>query len=189
MPSALALLARPAAITPPPPPEVEGRIKVLHFLSRADGVSPADFTERSLAAHEVALSRGEPHTEAVRGHVQHMQLPGAEPALRHFSGPDQRADEAVTALYYDSADEALTHFPAYERSLRKPSADGGRFHDPCRSFALYCREVTSSSRHDRKRPPSARTSTPKRPSPDRPRLGGHCPLLREAAAFSGTRPL
>lgn len=62
--------------------------------------------------------------------------------LGHFGGAGQHAYEAVTALYYDSADQALTHFPAYERSLRKPSADGGRFHDPSRSFALYCRGVT-----------------------------------------------
>ncbi|MDX3520487.1 EthD domain-containing protein [Streptomyces scabiei] len=142
MPSALALLARPAAVTPPPPPEAGGQVKVLHFLSRADGVSLDDFTERSLGAHEAALPRDEPHVKAVRGHVQHVQVPGAEQALRHFGGQDQHGYEAVTALYYDSADEALTHFPAYERSLREPSAASGRFHDPSRSFVLYCREVT-----------------------------------------------
>lgn len=142
MPSALALLARPVAVTPPPPSEADGRVKVLHFLSRADGVSLDDFTERSLGAHEIALSRDEPHTKAVRAHVQHVQVPGAEQALRHFGAQDQHVYEAVTALYYDSADEALTHFPAYERSLREPSTEGGHFYDPSRSFVLYCREVT-----------------------------------------------
>ncbi|KUO09338.1 EthD domain-containing protein [Streptomyces sp. DSM 15324] len=142
MPSALALLARPAAATPPPPSEDDGRVKVLHFPSRAQGVSPDDFTARTLAAHQVALSRDEPHTKAVRAHVHHVRVPGAEQALRHFGGPDQQVYEVVTVLYYDSADEALTHFPAYERSLREPSAETGRFYDPSRSFALYCREVT-----------------------------------------------
>ncbi|MFF5365325.1 EthD domain-containing protein [Streptomyces scabiei] len=141
MPSAVALLARPAAVTAPPP-ESDGRIKVLHFPSRAEGVSPDEFTERSLGAHEAALSRDEPHTKAVRAHVQHVRVAGAEQALRHFGGQDRHAYEAVTALYYDSADEALTHFPVYERSLRESSAEGGRFYDPSRSFVLYCREVT-----------------------------------------------
>ncbi|CBG75983.1 MULTISPECIES: EthD domain-containing protein [Streptomyces] len=144
MPSAVALLARPSANTSPPPspPEADGRVKVLHFLSRAQGVSLDNFTERALGAHEAALSRDEPHTKAVRAHVHHVRVPGAEQALRHFGGQDRHAYEAVTALYYDSADEALTHFPAYERSLREPSAGSGRFYDPSRSFVLYCREVT-----------------------------------------------
>ncbi|WEH13122.1 EthD domain-containing protein [Streptomyces sp. VNUA24] len=149
MTSAVALLTRPAAVTPPPPPspspsppESDGRVKVLHFLSRAEGVSLDHFTERSLGAHATALSRDEPHTKAVRAHVQHVRAPGAEQALRHFGGRDRHAYEGITALYYDSADEALTHFPAYERALREPSAEGGRFYDPSRSFALYCREVT-----------------------------------------------
>jgi hypothetical protein len=141
MPSAVALLARPAVVTPPPP-EADGRVKVLHFLNRAKGVSPDDFTERSLGAHAGALSRDEPHSKAVRAYVHHVRVPGAEQALRHFGGQDRHAYEAVTALYYDSAEEALTHFPAYERSLREPSAESGRFHDPSRSFVLYCREVT-----------------------------------------------
>ncbi|WP_234044941.1 hypothetical protein [Streptomyces adelaidensis] len=51
--------------------------------------------------------------------------------------------EGVAALYYDSPEEALTHFPAYERSLRGHSTGtGGSFYDPSRSFALYSREVT-----------------------------------------------
>ncbi|MDX2548905.1 EthD domain-containing protein [Streptomyces sp. WI04-05B] len=142
MPSALALPARPVAATPPAPSEDDGRVKVLHFLSRADGVSPDDFTQRSLAAHEVALSQDEPHTKVILGNAQHVRVPGAEQALRHFGGARQPVYEAVTTLYYDSADEALTHFPAYERSLRELSAESGRFYDPSRSFVLYCREVT-----------------------------------------------
>lgn len=142
MASALALLARTTVATPPPPSEDDGGVKVLHFLGKPDGVSLEDLTERSLAAHEAALSRDEPYTKVVRGHVQHFLVPGAEQALRHFGSADQHTYGVVTALYYDSADEALTHFPAYERSLREGSTGTGDFYDPSRSFVLYCREVT-----------------------------------------------
>jgi len=146
LPTALALLTRPAASVPPSPSEDDGRVKVLHFLSRQEGLSLDHFTDRLRAAHEAALSQEDPHAKALRGHVQHVQVPGAESALRHFGGPDQHAYEAVTALYYDSADEALTHFPAYEQSLREPSTEAGAFYDPSRSFVLYCHEVTIFNR-------------------------------------------
>ncbi|MEU0425215.1 hypothetical protein ABZ235_16685 [Streptomyces canus] len=45
-------------------------------------------------------------------------------------------------LDYDSPDEAVTHLPSYEQSLREHSAEAGGFYHPSGSFVLYCREVT-----------------------------------------------
>ncbi|MFM9695957.1 EthD domain-containing protein [Streptomyces europaeiscabiei] len=146
MPSALALLTSPVVLIPPPASADEGRVKVLHFLHMAEGLDLDRFTERWQAAHEKVLGQEEPHAKALRGYVQHRQVPGAEQLLSHFGGRDQHVYEGVAALYYDSADDALTHFPAYERSLREHSAEAGGFHDPSRSFVLYSREVTVLAR-------------------------------------------
>ncbi|WP_405719744.1 EthD domain-containing protein [Streptomyces sp. NBC_01537] len=144
MPSALALLARPTVLIPPPASENEGRVKVLHFLRRSEGpaLDPEGFTERWHAAHEKALGGEESLAKALRGYVQHRPVPGAEKVLRHFGGRDKPAYEGVAALCYDSPDDALTHFPSYERSLREHSAGAGAFYDPSHSFVLYSREVT-----------------------------------------------
>ncbi|MGC0343821.1 EthD domain-containing protein [Streptomyces sp. SLBN-8D4] len=143
LPSALALLTRPAVLMPPPTSAGEaGRVKVLHFLHVSQGLLPNDFTEGWRAAHEEVITEGAPHAKALRGCVQHGQTPGAEKALSHFGGGGEPAYAGVGALYYDSPDEALTHFPSYERSLRECSAQAGGFYDPSRSFVLYSREVT-----------------------------------------------
>lgn len=143
LPSALALLTRPVVLAPPPASGGdEGPVKVLHFLHRSQGVTPDDFAERWRAAHEEVLAEEAPRVQALRGHVQHLQAPGAEKALRHFGGGGEPAYAGVAVLYYDSPDEALTHFPSYERSLRERSAPSGGFYDPSRSFVLYSREVT-----------------------------------------------
>ncbi|MDX2524302.1 EthD domain-containing protein [Streptomyces europaeiscabiei] len=92
------------------------------------------------------LGQEAPHAKALHGCVQHRQVPGAEQLLSHFGGRDQHVYEGVAALYCDSADDALAHFPAYEWSLREHSAKAGGFHDPSRSFVLYSREVTVLAR-------------------------------------------
>lgn len=120
----------------------DSRVKVLHFHPVSHGLLPNDFTERWRRAHEEVLTEGAPHTKALRGCVQHGHIPGAEKALRHFGGGNEPACAGVGALYYSgSPDEALTHFPSYERSLRDRSAQTGGFYDPARSFVLYSREV------------------------------------------------
>ena len=141
MPSALALLTTPVALTPPPEPAQDaGPVKVLHFLCRPEGLDLDTLNERWLSAHEEALSTEEPHTKALRGCVQHRQAPGAEQAPRHVGGRDKPAYAGVAALYYDSADDALAYFPSYERALRETGAAG--FYDRSHSFVLYAREVT-----------------------------------------------
>jgi len=143
MPSALALLTRPTVLIPLPASDGdEGHVKVLHFVRMAEGLDLDDFTERWQSAHEEALTEEDPQAKVLRGCVQHRQAPGAEKALRHFGGGDEPAYAGVAALYYDSPHDALTHFPAYERSLRKHSAETRGFYDPSRSFVLYSREVT-----------------------------------------------
>jgi hypothetical protein len=142
LPSALALLTRPEVLMAPPASEAdENRVKVLHFVHTPVGPVPDDVTERWRAAHDEALDAEEPGTKALRGYVQHREVPGAERALRHFGGGGEPDYLGVAALYYDSQDEALTHFPSYERSLRERSAETGDFYDPSRSFSLYSREV------------------------------------------------
>ncbi|MDN0198913.1 EthD domain-containing protein [Streptomyces sp. S.PNR 29] len=143
LPSALALLTRPAVLMAPPASDTgESHVKVLHFVHTPEGPVPDDVTERWQAAHEEVLDAEEPQAKALRGYVQHRRVPGAERSLRHFGGGGEPAYLGVAALYYDSQDEALTHFPSYERSLRERSAETGDFYDPSRSFALYSREVT-----------------------------------------------
>ncbi|WP_215452605.1 EthD domain-containing protein [Streptomyces sp. ATCC 21386] len=143
LPSALALLTRPVALMPlPAPDEREGLVKVLHFVRRPEEPAPVDVAERWQTAHEEVLAEQEPQVKALRGYVQHRQVPGAERALRHFGGEGAPRFAGVAALYYDSREEALAHFPAYERSLRERSAATGGFYDPCRSFVLYSSEVT-----------------------------------------------
>lgn len=142
LPSALALLTRPAVLMPAPAPTgAEGWVKVLHFVRMPQGAAPDDFTERWRAAQEQVLGDQAPHAKALRGCVQHERAPGAENALHHFGGGGEAAYAGVAALYYDTPDEALTHFPAHERSLRERSAQTGGFYDPSRSFVLYSREV------------------------------------------------
>ena len=141
LPSAVALLTTPVALIPPPEPApAADPVKVLHFLRRPEGLDLDTFTGRWLSAHEEALSEEEPHTKALRSYVQHRRAPGAAHALRHFGGRDKPAHEGVAALYFDSPDDALTHFPSYERALRKTGAAG--FYDPSHSFVGYAREVT-----------------------------------------------
>ncbi len=147
--SALALLTRPTVLTPAPAPApapasngAEDPVKVLHFVYRSQGPAADDVAARWRAAHQEALAEGAHPAQALRGCVQHGQAPGAEEALRHFGGGGEPAYVGVGALYYDSPDEALTHFPAYERALRERSAQTGGFYDASRSFALYSREVT-----------------------------------------------
>jgi hypothetical protein len=142
MPSALTLLARPSVLIPPQASEEEGEVKVLHFIRMSEGLDLDGFTERWQSAHEKVLTTDEPQAVALRGCIQHRQVPGAERALRHFGGRDTHRYGGVAALYYTSPDEALTHFPSYERSLRDRSAESGGFYDPSRSFVLYSREVT-----------------------------------------------
>ncbi|WP_033307951.1 EthD domain-containing protein [Streptomyces iakyrus] len=142
LPSALALLTRPAVLIAPPASDAgESHVKVLHFVHKAEGPGRDDVTERWQAAHEEVLN-AESQDKVLRGYVQHRQMPGAERALRHFGAAGEPAYTGVAALYYDSPEEALTHFPSYERSLRELSAGIGDFYDPSRSFALYSREVT-----------------------------------------------
>ncbi|MEV5957493.1 EthD domain-containing protein [Streptomyces sp. NPDC051987] len=144
LPSALALLTRAEVMVPPPASDGDAApVKVLHFVHRAQGLGRDDVIDRWLAAHEQVLAEEDsPSAQAVRGCVQHRQVPGDERALRHFGAEDEPCYAGVTALYYDSEDEALTQFPSYERSLRKRSDDTGGFYDPSRSFVLYGREVT-----------------------------------------------
>ncbi|MCI3270711.1 EthD domain-containing protein [Streptomyces cylindrosporus] len=142
LPSALALLTRPVVLVPPPTSsEDDGPVKVLHFLRMPEGPGPDDFDKRWRAAHEAALAEQESHAKALRGCVQYWQAHGAEKALRHFGGGGEPAYTGITTLYYDSPDEALTHFPSYERALRQHSAENDDCYDPSRSFALYSREV------------------------------------------------
>ncbi|MGW1719148.1 EthD domain-containing protein [Streptomyces sp. NPDC002156] len=142
MPSALALLARPAVLMPPPSSAEEGQVKVLHFIRMSEGLDQDSFTERWQTAHEKVLAEDEPQAGALRGYIQHRQVSGAEKALRHFGGREEPAYEGVAVLYYASPGDALTHFPSYERSLREHSAETGGVYDPSRSFVLYSREVT-----------------------------------------------
>ncbi|MFJ8538966.1 EthD domain-containing protein [Streptomyces sp. NPDC093591] len=120
MPSAPALPARPVALMPPPAAagEGDGRAKVLHFIRGRDGLDLDEFTERRQTAHEKTLADEQPPSPPLRGYVQHRQVPGAKKALRHFDGRETPLYDGVGALYYDSPDDALTHFPAYERALR-----------------------------------------------------------------------
>ncbi|KOX04518.1 hypothetical protein ADK65_05270 [Streptomyces sp. NRRL B-1140] len=142
LPSALALLTRPAVLIAPPTSDAgESHVKVLHFVHKPEGPGRDDVTGRWQAAHEKVLN-AESQDKVLRGYIQHRQMPGAERALRHFGAGDEPAYTGVAALYYDSPEEALTHFPSYERSLRELSAETGEFYDPSRSFALYGREVT-----------------------------------------------
>ncbi|RRR78080.1 EthD domain-containing protein [Streptomyces sp. RP5T] len=142
LPSALALLTRSEGLVPPP---VSGTgtapVKVLHFVRGAAQLEQDDVVDRWQTAHEQVIAEGGPQAGTVRGWVQHRQVPGAEGALRHFGGT-VAVYAGVSALYYGSEEEALAHFPSYERSLRERSDGTGRFWDPSRSFALYSREVT-----------------------------------------------
>ncbi|MEU5312420.1 EthD domain-containing protein [Streptomyces sp. NPDC021562] len=137
LPSALALLTRTEVLMPPPASAGDAApVKVLHFVHAAQGLGQDDVVGRWRAAHEQVLA------EAVRGCVQHRRVPEDGRALRHFGAEDEPPYAGVTALYYDSENEALTHFPAYERALRERSDETGGFYDPSRSFVLYGREVT-----------------------------------------------
>ncbi|MFI1031284.1 EthD domain-containing protein [Streptomyces sp. NPDC020951] len=142
MPSALALLTRPSMLMPPPAPEEEGQVKVLHFVRMAEGLALDTFNARWQTSHEKVLADDEPHARALRGYIQYRQLSGAEKILRHFGSREEPAYEGVAALYYNSPDDALTHFPSYERSLRERSSGADGFYDPSRSFVLYSRAVT-----------------------------------------------
>ncbi|MFF4655461.1 EthD domain-containing protein [Streptomyces sp. NPDC001381] len=143
LPSALALLTRTEVLVPPPASDGDAApVKVLHFVHAAQGLSRDDVVGRWRAAHEQVLAEGNSPAKAVRGCAQHRQVPGDERALRHFGAEDEPPYAGVTALYYDSEDEALTHFPSYERALRERSDETGGFYDPSRSFVLYSREVT-----------------------------------------------
>ncbi|MEV7981262.1 EthD domain-containing protein [Streptomyces sp. NPDC086519] len=143
LPSALAMLTRPAVLMPAPAPDgAGGHVKVLHFVHMAEGPTPDRFPERWRTAHEEVLAEEKSQAEVLRGCVLHRRAPGAERALRHFGSADQPAYAGVAALYYDSEDEALSHFPSYERSLRERSTETGGLYDPSRSFVLYSREVT-----------------------------------------------
>ncbi|WP_307835138.1 EthD domain-containing protein [Streptomyces adelaidensis] len=86
LPSALALLARPTVLTPPPAAEDEdkdedkdegeNRVKVLHFVHASAGLDRDTFAERWRTAHEKVVADGEPAAGALRGCVQHRQVPG-----------------------------------------------------------------------------------------------------------------
>ncbi|MFI1035809.1 EthD domain-containing protein [Streptomyces sp. NPDC020951] len=141
MSSALALLARPSVLMRPLSSE-EGRVKVLHFIRMSKGLDLDSFTELWQTTHGKVLAEDEPQARALRGYIQHRQVPGAEKVLRHFGGRGKHVYEGVAAAYYASPDEALTHFPTYERSLREHSVESGGFYDPSRSFVLYSHEVT-----------------------------------------------
>ncbi|SPF06679.1 EthD domain-containing protein [Streptomyces sp. MA5143a] len=142
LPSALALLTRSEVLVPPPVSDTgTAPVKVLHFVRPAPQLRQDDVVDRWQSAHEQVIAEEGPQAKTVRGWVQHRQVPGAEGALRHFGGTET-VYAGVSALYYDSEDEALAHFPSYERSLRERSDETGGFWDPSRSFALYSREVT-----------------------------------------------
>ncbi|MFG2957526.1 EthD domain-containing protein [Streptomyces sp. NPDC048291] len=117
-------------------------MKVLHFIHAAEGLAPGGLGERWQAAHEQVLAGDEAHLRLLRGCVLHRHTPGAERALRHFGGRDTHAYQAVSAMYYDSEDDALDHFPAYKRSLREHFSKTDGYYDASRSFVLYSREVT-----------------------------------------------
>ncbi|MHC3471090.1 EthD domain-containing protein [Streptomyces sp. 7R007] len=142
LPSALALLTRSEVLVPPPASDNgTAPVKVLHFVRGAPQLQQDDVIDLWQTAHEQVIAEESPQAKTVRGWVRHRQVPGAEEALRHFGGTET-VYAGVSALYYASEDEALAHFPSYERSLRERSDETGGFYDPSRSFALYCREAT-----------------------------------------------
>nr|WP_237524803.1 EthD domain-containing protein [Streptomyces sp. SID5643] len=135
-------MTRPAVLIAPPASDAgETPVKVLHFVHKPEGPGRDDVSERWQAAHAAVL-KAESREKVLRGYIRHRQVPGAERALRHFGAGGEPAYTGVAAVYYDSPEEALTHFPSYERSLRELSAETGDFYDPSRSLALYSREVT-----------------------------------------------
>ncbi|MDH6513961.1 hypothetical protein M2163_009067 [Streptomyces sp. SAI-135] len=140
LPSALALLTRTDVVGPPRRSDAD-TVKVLHFVHGAQRLERDAVVDGWQSAHKHVVAEETAQANAVRGWVQHRQVPGAEEALRHFGG-SETVYAGVTALYYGSEDEALAHFPSYERALRERSEETGSFWDPSRSFALYCREVT-----------------------------------------------
>ncbi|HEX8506538.1 MAG TPA: EthD domain-containing protein [Hymenobacter sp.] len=130
-----------AEIELPVPRPGPGRVKVLHYLKKAEGVGEDDFHERWAAAHAAVLAAQPAEAGALRRYVQSRPLPLPGPATQHFGAGQGQAFEGIASLWLDD-EAALPHFRAYEAGLmQQAGADAAApLIDFSQSFFLYTRE-------------------------------------------------
>lgn len=119
----------------------EGAVKVIHYLKKAEGVSPDAYGKAWTEAHQAVLNGNPAVASALRKYVQSRPLPpppappgGGPPS--HFGGKDMIRYEGVASLWFDD-EAALPFFREYEQALYEATP----VFDPSKSFFVYAREV------------------------------------------------
>ncbi|OPX13333.1 EthD domain-containing protein [Mycobacterium sp. AT1] len=136
LPSALSMLVtEDRAQAPSGGPDA---VKVLHFLSAAEGIPAVHFHERWRQAHEQLVVDRPDLAEHFRGCEWNVSVP-ASSMTEYFGGAEQPSYSAYLALWFDQ-DNALPAFRAYERALQECLSGDGLF-QLSHSFFLLSREV------------------------------------------------
>ena len=119
----------------------EGSVKVIHYLKKAEGVSPEDFINGWTVAHNAILEQHPAVASVLRQYVQSRPLPpppgppgGGPPS--HFGGKEMIRYEGVASMWFDD-EAALPLFREYEQALYETAA----VFDASKSFFVYAREV------------------------------------------------
>ncbi len=117
-----------------------GKVKVIHYLKKADGVSDADYNQRWAEAHAAILAKQPAMATALRKYVQSRPIKTPGDASTHFGVAKGPFYEGVASMWFE--DEAtLPIFRAYEVELNRVNAeDGPPFIDFSHSFFLYTHE-------------------------------------------------
>jgi hypothetical protein len=134
LPNALSLLAVDLEFEVPTPGYTD--IKIMHFMYKWEDLDLDTFVQRWTEAHHRAVWEQPSLAKALRGYVQHRQVPEGNKILRYFGGHGGHVYEGAATMSFDDPDTAITQFRTYQRTLE---LDG--FFDPSRSFFLCTREV------------------------------------------------
>ncbi|GAB3224675.1 hypothetical protein GCM10027423_60630 [Spirosoma arcticum] len=119
-----------------------GKVKVIHYLKKAESVTEDAYNQCWADAHASILARQPDMVAGLRKYIQSRPIPTPGEASTHFGVAKGPFYEGVASMWFDD-ESALPVFRAYETELSRINAeDGPPFIDFSQSFFLYTHEKT-----------------------------------------------
>ncbi len=119
-----------------------GKVKVIHYLKKAEGISDETFDQCWATAYETILAKQPGLATALRKYIQSRPMKTPDEAKTHFGVVKGSVYEGVASMWFDD-EAALPIFRAYEVELSRMNAEEGpAFIDFSQSFFLYTHEKT-----------------------------------------------
>ncbi len=119
-----------------------GKVKVIHYLKKAEGVSDEAYDLCWADAYRTSLAKQPALVAGLRKYIQSRPIKTPGEASTHFGVAKGPFYEGVASMWFDD-ETALPIFRAYETELSRINAeDGPPFIDFSQSFFLYTHEKT-----------------------------------------------